>query len=123
MLRGRHATERAEGGPTAAQVVRGLTEAAECRLAALADERLTELAAVLPASGPLPELLAGLGRPRRPRSPTRRKPPVSPLRKRILAGTTATALLAGGGTLTLSLREAPPRRLRAAGLARTGRTR
>ncbi|MEV4875006.1 DUF5682 family protein [Streptomyces cyaneofuscatus] len=60
VLRGRHATERAEGGPTAAQVVRGLTEAAECGLPALAGERLTELAAVLPASGTLPELLAGL---------------------------------------------------------------
>ncbi|MGK3090234.1 DUF5682 family protein [Streptomyces sp. WAC01490] len=60
VLRGRHATESAEGGPTAAQVVRGLTEAAECGLPALADERLTELAAVLPASGTLPELLAGL---------------------------------------------------------------
>ncbi|MFD3970009.1 DUF5682 family protein [Streptomyces cyaneofuscatus] len=60
VLRGRHTTERAEGGPTAAQAVRGLTEAAECGLPALADERLTELAAVLPASGTLPELLAGL---------------------------------------------------------------
>ncbi|NEB52470.1 hypothetical protein G3I48_09240, partial [Streptomyces griseus] len=56
----RHAAERAEGGPTAAQVVRGLAEAAECGLSALADERLTELAAVLPAGGTLPELLAGL---------------------------------------------------------------
>ncbi|MFD4029469.1 DUF5682 family protein [Streptomyces sp. NPDC058637] len=60
VLRQRHAAEGAEGGPTAAQVVRGLTEAAECGLSALADERLTELAAVLPASGTLPELLAGL---------------------------------------------------------------
>ncbi|MER5839182.1 DUF5682 family protein [Streptomyces prasinus] len=60
VLRQRHAAERAEGGPTADQVVRGLTEAAECGLPALADERLTELAAVLPASGTLPELLAGL---------------------------------------------------------------
>ncbi|MCX5206655.1 DUF5682 family protein [Streptomyces sp. NBC_00237] len=60
VLRQRHAAERAEGGPTAAQAVRGLTEAAECGLPALADERLTELAAVLPASGTLPELLAGL---------------------------------------------------------------
>ncbi|MEV5618619.1 vWA domain-containing protein [Streptomyces bacillaris] len=60
VLRGRHAAEHAEGGPTAAQVVRGLTEAAECGLPALAEERLTELAAVLPASGTLPELLAGL---------------------------------------------------------------
>ncbi|MEV6473994.1 DUF5682 family protein [Streptomyces sp. NPDC051657] len=60
VLRQRHAAERAEGGPTAAQVVGGLAEAAECGLPALADERLTELAAVLPASGTLPELLAGL---------------------------------------------------------------
>ncbi|MFC9850463.1 vWA domain-containing protein [Streptomyces prasinus] len=60
VLRQRHAAERAEGGPTADQVVRGLTEAAECGLPALADERLTELAAVLPASGTLPELLTGL---------------------------------------------------------------
>ncbi|MFJ8885553.1 DUF5682 family protein [Streptomyces sp. NPDC102402] len=60
VLRQRHATERAEGGPTAAQVVRGLTESAECGLHALADERLTELAAVLPSSGTLPEILTGL---------------------------------------------------------------
>ncbi|MEU2408060.1 DUF5682 family protein, partial [Streptomyces rubiginosohelvolus] len=60
VLRKRHAAERAEGGPTAAQVVRGLAEAAACGLPAPADERLTELAAVLPASGTLPELLAGL---------------------------------------------------------------
>ncbi|MFJ2027472.1 DUF5682 family protein [Streptomyces sp. NPDC087897] len=60
VLRQRHAAERAEGGPTAAQVVRGLAEAAACGLPAPADERLAELAAVLPASGTLPELLAGL---------------------------------------------------------------
>ncbi|MEV7462648.1 DUF5682 family protein [Streptomyces rubiginosohelvolus] len=60
VLRQRHAAECAEGGPTAAQVVRGLAEAAACGLPAPADERLTELAAVLPASGTLPELLAGL---------------------------------------------------------------
>ncbi|MCX5402344.1 DUF5682 family protein [Streptomyces sp. NBC_00102] len=60
VLRQRHAAERAEGGPTAAQVVRGLADAAACGLPALADERLTELSAVLPASGTLPELLAGL---------------------------------------------------------------
>ncbi|MEU3601260.1 DUF5682 family protein [Streptomyces sp. NPDC006798] len=60
VLRQRHAAERAAGGPTAAQVVRGLTEAAECGLPVLAGERLTELAAVLPSGGTLPELLAGL---------------------------------------------------------------
>ncbi|MDX3057255.1 DUF5682 family protein [Streptomyces sp. NE06-03E] len=60
VLRQRHTAQCAQGGPTAAQVVRGLTEAAECGLPALADERLTELAAVLPSSGTLPELLTGL---------------------------------------------------------------
>ncbi|MFF5771878.1 DUF5682 family protein [Streptomyces californicus] len=60
VLRQRHAAERAEGGPTAAQVVRGLAEAAACGLPAPADERLTEMADVLPAAGTLPELLAGL---------------------------------------------------------------
>lgn len=60
VLRQRHAAERAEGGPTPAQVVRGLTQAAGCGLPSLVDERLTELAAVLPASGTLPELLGGL---------------------------------------------------------------
>ncbi|MFF2860837.1 DUF5682 family protein [Streptomyces rubiginosohelvolus] len=60
VLRQRHAAEHAQGGPTAAQVVRGLAETAACGLPAPADERLAELAAVLPASGTLPELLAGL---------------------------------------------------------------
>ncbi|MFD7868846.1 DUF5682 family protein, partial [Streptomyces sp. NPDC059783] len=59
-LRQRHAAERRAGGPTSAEVVRGLTDSAECGLPALADERLAELASVLPSSGTLPELLAGL---------------------------------------------------------------
>ncbi|MFF2731522.1 DUF5682 family protein [Streptomyces sp. NPDC058008] len=61
VLRQRHSAERAQGGPTAAQVMRGLTEAAGCGLPGLADERLAELAAVLPSSGTLPEILTGLG--------------------------------------------------------------
>ncbi|WP_424920957.1 DUF5682 family protein [Streptomyces sp. wa13] len=60
VLRQRHAAERAEGGPTAAQVVMGLTEATGCGLPSLADERLTELTAVLPSSATLPEILTGL---------------------------------------------------------------
>ncbi|MFG2926316.1 DUF5682 family protein [Streptomyces sp. NPDC048305] len=60
VLRQRHAAELADGGPTAAQVVRGLTEAAECGLPTLADERLAELSDVLPAVGTLPELLTAL---------------------------------------------------------------
>ncbi|MFG2882712.1 DUF5682 family protein [Streptomyces sp. NPDC048297] len=60
LLRERLRSERAEGGPTAAQVLRGLEQAAECGLPALADERLDDIADVLPNSGTLPELLAGL---------------------------------------------------------------
>ncbi|MEV6264117.1 DUF5682 family protein [Streptomyces sp. NPDC051784] len=60
VLRQRHTAELADGGPTAAQVVRGLTDAAECGLPALADERLAELSDVLPAVGTLPELLTAL---------------------------------------------------------------
>ncbi|MGW3243479.1 DUF5682 family protein [Streptomyces sp. NPDC001070] len=52
--------ERDEGGPTAAQSLTGLALAAECGLPPLAGERLAETADVLPASGTLPELLAGL---------------------------------------------------------------
>ncbi|MFE4054715.1 DUF5682 family protein, partial [Streptomyces sp. NPDC059096] len=60
MLRRRHAAERRAGGPTAAQALAGLTEAALCGLPEWAAERLAELAGVLPESGTLPELLAGL---------------------------------------------------------------
>ncbi|MEU4035608.1 vWA domain-containing protein [Streptomyces collinus] len=59
-LRERRRAERDEGGPTAAQVLRGLEQAAECGLPVLTDERLDEAADVLPGSGTLPELLAGL---------------------------------------------------------------
>ncbi|SOD88942.1 VWA domain containing CoxE-like protein [Streptomyces sp. Ag109_G2-15] len=60
LLRERRRTEQDEGGPTAAQALRGLEQAAECGLPDLADERLDDTAEVLPNSGTLPELLAGL---------------------------------------------------------------
>ncbi|MFY4721097.1 vWA domain-containing protein [Streptomyces sp. LaBMicrA B280] len=60
VLRERRRQERAEGGPTAAAILRGLEEAAGCGLPDLADERLTETAEVLPDTATLPELLAGL---------------------------------------------------------------
>ncbi|MEV7870881.1 DUF5682 family protein [Streptomyces sp. NPDC088124] len=60
MLRRRRAAERNAGGPTAAEVLAGLLEAARCGLPVLAAERLTETAALLPDSGTLPELLSGL---------------------------------------------------------------
>ncbi|MFF1961569.1 DUF5682 family protein [Streptomyces sp. NPDC058220] len=60
MLRQRRAAERRLGGPTAAEVLAGLEEAARCGLPALAVERLSETAELLPASGTLPELLGGL---------------------------------------------------------------
>ncbi|GGR36313.1 hypothetical protein GCM10010251_60830 [Streptomyces aurantiogriseus] len=60
VLRERRRTQRDEGGPTAAQCLEGLAQAAECGLPTLADERLDEVAEVLPLSGTLPELLTGL---------------------------------------------------------------
>ncbi|MGW4109220.1 DUF5682 family protein, partial [Streptomyces sp. NPDC004976] len=60
VLRERRRQECEEGGPTAAQALDGLLRAAECGLGGLADERLGDLADVLPGAGTLPELLAGL---------------------------------------------------------------
>ncbi|MEV6396747.1 DUF5682 family protein [Streptomyces sp. NPDC051907] len=60
LLRGRRADQRRRGGPTAAEVVEGLADAARCALPELAAERLTETAELLPATGGLPELLAGM---------------------------------------------------------------
>ncbi|WP_069772331.1 DUF5682 family protein [Streptomyces sp. LUP30] len=60
VLRERRRAELEEGGPTAAQVLLGLAEAAECGLDALTDERLGDVAEVLPQAGTLPELLAAL---------------------------------------------------------------
>ncbi|WTW39409.1 DUF5682 family protein [Streptomyces sp. NBC_00016] len=60
VLRERRRVEGDAGGSTAAQVLQGLAEAAECGLPTLADERLEDVAEVLPLAGTLPELLAGL---------------------------------------------------------------
>ncbi|MGX1268226.1 vWA domain-containing protein [Streptomyces phaeoluteigriseus] len=60
VLRERRRLEGDEGGPTAAQALDGLAEAAECGLAALADERLADIAEILPLAATLPELLSGL---------------------------------------------------------------
>lgn len=60
LLRERRRAERDEGGPTAAQTLHGLRQAAECGLPALTDERLSDVREVLPQSATLPELLAGL---------------------------------------------------------------
>ncbi|MEU3450731.1 DUF5682 family protein [Streptomyces thermolilacinus] len=60
VLRERRRTEEGEGGPTAAQALRALEQAAECGLTALADAWLGEVGELLPSIGTLPELLAGL---------------------------------------------------------------
>ncbi|WP_199854744.1 vWA domain-containing protein [Streptomyces dioscori] len=60
LLRERRRAEQDDGGPTAAQTLRGLRQAAECGLPALTDERLTEVRDVLPRSATLPELLDAL---------------------------------------------------------------
>ena len=54
----REAAER-QGGPTAAEVVEALDDAAGCGLPGPAADRLAELSVLLPATGTLPELLAG----------------------------------------------------------------
>ncbi|MEV5935161.1 DUF5682 family protein [Streptomyces sp. NPDC052079] len=60
VLRERRRLECEEGGPTAAQALQGLAQAAQCGLPGLADQRLDDVADVLPHAGTLPELLAGL---------------------------------------------------------------
>ncbi|MFD6244744.1 DUF5682 family protein [Streptomyces roseolus] len=52
--------EAADGGPTPAQVLAGLSAAARCDLPELVGERLREAAVVLPESAGLPELLGAL---------------------------------------------------------------
>ncbi|MEV7795496.1 DUF5682 family protein [Streptomyces sp. NPDC087512] len=61
VLRERWRSERGEGGPTPAQTLDGLRQAAECGLPELTDARLAEAAEVLPGAAALPELLTGLG--------------------------------------------------------------
>ncbi|MFG2867178.1 DUF5682 family protein [Streptomyces sp. NPDC048338] len=52
--------EAAEGGPTAAQILTGLTAAARCDLPELVDARLREASVLLPETADLPELLEAL---------------------------------------------------------------
>ncbi|MGW4502876.1 DUF5682 family protein, partial [Micromonospora sp. NPDC004336] len=59
-LRERFRREAADGGPTAAQLLTGLHDAARCDLPELVTDRLDLAAAVLPGTGTLPELLAAL---------------------------------------------------------------
>ncbi|MFC5662232.1 DUF5682 family protein [Kitasatospora misakiensis] len=59
-LRERLRREQQADGPTAREVLRGLADAAACGLPALTDTRLTQLTAVLPGGGTLPELLDAL---------------------------------------------------------------
>ncbi|MCX4756918.1 DUF5682 family protein [Kitasatospora purpeofusca] len=59
-LRERLRRERQADGPTAREVLRGLADADACGLPALTGSRLTQLTAVLPESGTLPELLDAL---------------------------------------------------------------
>ncbi|MFB7994719.1 DUF5682 family protein [Streptomyces sp. NPDC056002] len=60
VLRARVRAAHAEGGPTAAQALATLGEAAACALPAFAAEALAEVTTVVPAIGTLPELLTGL---------------------------------------------------------------
>jgi hypothetical protein len=60
VLRHELAREQAQGGSTAAQVIEGLLQAAQCGLPALVADRLGDAAVVLPATASLAELLQGL---------------------------------------------------------------
>ncbi|MBE1487436.1 vWA domain-containing protein [Plantactinospora soyae] len=75
-LRARFHRESADGGPTCAEVLAGLDDAARCDLPDLVDDRLDRAAAVLPAAGTLAELLSALDL-------------VEALRRQHLPGTTA----------------------------------
>ncbi|MFD0580428.1 vWA domain-containing protein [Dactylosporangium darangshiense] len=59
-LRERRRADEGAEGPTAAQIIAGLAAAAECGLPGLAAERLAELAAEVPASATLEELMRAL---------------------------------------------------------------
>ncbi|WP_380281005.1 DUF5682 family protein [Kitasatospora purpeofusca] len=59
-LRERLRREQQADGPTAREVLQGLADAAACGLPALTDTRLTQLTAILPAGGTLPDLLDAL---------------------------------------------------------------
>lgn len=59
-LRELYRRESADGGATCALVLGNLQAAAECDLPELVADRLADTAAILPASGTLPELLAAL---------------------------------------------------------------
>ncbi|RQW94831.1 vWA domain-containing protein [Micromonospora inaquosa] len=59
-LRDRFRREAADGGPTAAQLLTGLRDAARCDLPELVTDRLELATVVLPGTGTLPELLAAL---------------------------------------------------------------
>ncbi|MGM1058702.1 DUF5682 family protein [Saccharothrix sp. Mg75] len=59
-LRARRAQREERGGHTPADVLADLADAARCGLPEVVDELLGDAATVLPASGTLPELLAGL---------------------------------------------------------------
>ncbi|WP_405095285.1 vWA domain-containing protein [Micromonospora sp. NBC_01412] len=59
-LRERFRREATDGGPTAAQLLTGLRDAARCDLPELVTDRLELATVVLPGTGTLPELLAAL---------------------------------------------------------------
>ncbi|TXS22911.1 VWA domain-containing protein [Streptomyces sp. ms191] len=89
--------EAAEGGPTAAQILTGLTAAARCDLPELVDARLREASVLLPETADLPELLEALDL-------------LEGIRRGHYPGTTAEARTTAG-TLTDELLEAAVRSL------------
>ncbi|MEU4565306.1 DUF5682 family protein [Micromonospora sp. NPDC023956] len=82
-LRERFRREAADGGPTAAQLLTGLRDAARCDLSDLVTDRLELAAVVLPGTATLPELLAALDL-------------LEALRREHLPGTTADGRIRAG---------------------------
>ncbi|MET8699425.1 DUF5682 family protein [Kitasatospora sp. NPDC004723] len=95
-LRERLRREQQADGPTAREVLRGLADAAACGLPALTDTRLTQLTAVLPASGTLPDLLDGLALLDRLTATHQPSAPADPVSAHAAPGAPATTSPAGG---------------------------
>jgi Mg-chelatase subunit ChlD len=89
-LRDRFRREAADGGPTCAQLLAGLTDAARCDLPDLVAERLDLAATVLPAAGTLAELVAALDL-------------LEAMRRQHLPGTTAAIQERAGGLAVVLL--------------------
>ncbi|MFF2952344.1 DUF5682 family protein [Kitasatospora sp. NPDC057965] len=106
-LRERLRREQQADGPTAREVLRGLADAAACGLPALTDTRLTQLTAVLPSSGTLPDLLDGLALLDRLTATHQPSAPADPASSTAAPGAPVTTPPTGGPAVAAPQGEAP----------------